>query len=242
MTDLETTPDFAARLAARIAEAPARVEYVDPHPGKLGSDRVWDDCAFCSGSGVYYGKSGARWVRLGVENKWCFRCEGAGGRDVLVSSIRSRHRRIVASQNAIADEWVASARGVVLAELAEEAAEARREAEAAETLARLEAELETMPEAGAKLAGISARVERFSTFETTSYTGGRETKAVVKLVDDAGQTYSWITGSVSAWDFQTAGMPVEIARATVKRSKIYRDTVEIELSRPKLVARDLVPA
>ncbi|QIS06782.1 hypothetical protein F5X71_34730 [Nocardia brasiliensis] len=53
--------------------------YVDPCPGKKGTDEVWEQCPHCD-SGVYNGHSSITWIIRGRgEGTWCFTCRGAGG-------------------------------------------------------------------------------------------------------------------------------------------------------------------
>lgn len=54
--------------------------YVDPHPGRVDSDRVSTDCGRCGGSG----NVGIYWVEGGV----CFECRGSGRGSITVGTTR----------------------------------------------------------------------------------------------------------------------------------------------------------
>lgn len=88
--------------------------YVDPHPGKTGTDRVAAPCSRCGGSGYFrcYGH---------IYGGRCFQCGGNGQGSVSVATVR-RHARVEAF-NAEYAEQIANARAV--------AAEAARIAQAA---------------------------------------------------------------------------------------------------------------
>lgn len=141
MTHLTPTIDITdqqvAERAAKLRElAPARREYNMPHPDLKGTDRVWEPCGRCGGTGLlqhyYY-----------VEAGRCFTCAGAGGREILVSSVRSRLRREVRQHNERVDSLTVDAEGTARLELQAEAAEAalRAEHEAREEVRRKEAQL-----------------------------------------------------------------------------------------------------
>jgi hypothetical protein len=59
--------------------------YVDPFPGRKGSDRIVETCGACGGDGIYKAPSphGTR----------CFPCDGTGEYSFLVSSRRATARR-----------------------------------------------------------------------------------------------------------------------------------------------------
>lgn len=69
--------------------------YVDPYPGRKGSERVWEDCGNCAGTGIYQGPSGLKiyTATVGGVDKGCFRCNGTGRISFLVSSARASARR-----------------------------------------------------------------------------------------------------------------------------------------------------
>ncbi|WGH21404.1 hypothetical protein SEA_EMOTION_55 [Arthrobacter phage Emotion] len=94
-------------LAARTAEI-----YVDPYPGRKGSDRVVEACGYCAGTGIYQGKSGLKiyTATVGGSDKGCFKCWGTGKVSFLVSSARATARRQAKAQaerEAEAAKWEA---------------------------------------------------------------------------------------------------------------------------------------
>ena len=74
-------------------EAPAAADfYVEPFPGRKGSDRIVETCGKCSGQGVI------NWGRVTVQrgndiDRFCFQCGGSGEYSFLVSSRRATARR-----------------------------------------------------------------------------------------------------------------------------------------------------
>lgn len=88
-------------ITAAATETTAAV-YVDPYPGRKGSDRLIEDCAYCAGSGIYSGRSGHTFhtVTVGFATTGCFRCHGTGKHSRLVSTARANERRRVKEANA----------------------------------------------------------------------------------------------------------------------------------------------
>lgn len=236
------TTEFAARVAERRAEAGSLRTYADPHPGMKGADQVWQPCARACTNGYYMAPSSMSWEAVTVDGEHksgtlCFGCNGDGGYYVKVSSVRARVRRQVTEHNAHVRAHLDAAEDVVRREMADEQHEADERAAAEARRSEAEAALEGLPEAGEKLADITATVEFFTTFETEGfgYYSGMETKAVLKMVDARGRIYVWVTGSMKAFDLGRVGTVVTIRKATVKCSRVYRDEAQVELSRPTLV-------
>lgn len=69
--------------------------YVDPFPGRKGSERIVDACGKCGGDGIYHAPSGLTFytATVGSVNKGCFGCMGTGKVSYLVSSARGAARR-----------------------------------------------------------------------------------------------------------------------------------------------------
>lgn len=87
--------------------------YVDPYPGRKGSDRIWSECGKCSGTGsvswgidvdgvVNYTDGTRR-----VVSRVCFDCNGVGRTSHLVSSARATARRQAREAEAAAARAVA---------------------------------------------------------------------------------------------------------------------------------------
>ncbi len=87
--------------------APAAVSYVDPFPGRKGSDRVFDECSKCSGTGVV-SWGNVTFVAQGYEDRHCFDCGGSGKISRLVSSARATARRRAQEAARQADEQAAA--------------------------------------------------------------------------------------------------------------------------------------
>jgi hypothetical protein len=66
--------------------------YVDPYPGKKGTDKVTVTCGKCRGTGIYNAPTRIK-DRQG--KPFCLDCSGAGSHTILVSSARSTARRQV---------------------------------------------------------------------------------------------------------------------------------------------------
>ncbi|ASR84839.1 hypothetical protein SEA_HURRICANE_95 [Mycobacterium phage Hurricane] len=163
------------------------VGYVDPHPGKLGTDRIeWlEDCGRCGGSGLY------RWVNsFGVCEGTCYGCFGTGKveRSQAVSTARkaAREAALFAEHgDAIAEYHANIARENAARELAEawdaaHAEQARREARLAAM------NNNTVGEVGERLRGLDAEVVVSAGFERDKYAGyGTEYVKIVvfKLAD-----------------------------------------------------------
>lgn len=94
--------------------------YVDPCPGRKGTDLIREDCG--CGDGIYHAPSGIHWNNGKGDTKWCFDCNGHGYRMVKVSSIRARERRQVKADNARAAQAAAWEANRVEREAAELAA------------------------------------------------------------------------------------------------------------------------
>jgi hypothetical protein len=166
------------------------VQYVDPYPGRKGSERVSEDCWKCDGTGV------VSWGNVtvqhrGREDRWCFTCGGSGQRSRLVSSARSTAKaqaKAATQANAEAADWQAEAP-------AREAAERQAQAEAE----RLEAErVAALPkgflgEPGDRLRDLAATVTKVRTYESSNYMTGRPEPRCVLAFDVAGKVAVWFT-------------------------------------------------
>ena len=164
------------------------VEYVDPYPGRKGSERVQETCWKCDGRKVVnYGN-----VTLNNghgEDRWCFTCGGSGWTSVLVSSLRSTARRQAKAQterNADQADWEAEAPARAAAEL--EAAHEQALSEEARRNAKAKGFLGAE---GERLRNLNAQVTGIYSYESQNYvTGAPETRAVVKF---------GILGKVAVW-------------------------------------------
>lgn len=127
--------------------------YVDPCPGKIGTDKVPSTCGRCGGSGYFqcYGH---------IYNGRCFLCGGAGTVPTNVSTVR-KHARTDAFATEYADElaayWAAfeAAQATAAAEAEFAAAWDAAHAEAARRAAMVQGFL---GEVGEKLTGLVGTV------------------------------------------------------------------------------------
>ena len=69
--------------------------YIDPYPGRKGSERIVEDCGRCGGNGLYVGPTNATFytATVGDTAPGCFACKGTGKYSFLVSSARAKARR-----------------------------------------------------------------------------------------------------------------------------------------------------
>lgn len=142
--------------------------YVDPFPGRKGSDVIKETCGKCGGAKVVnYGN-----VTLATaqgEDRWCFECGGRGYTTRLVSSARGTARRQAKARtirNAEAADFAATADARQLEELLADwdealAEEARRAALVTGFLA----------EVGVRVRGLKAVVEVNHRFEAVAFNG-----------------------------------------------------------------------
>lgn len=171
------------------------VAYTDPLPDMKSTDRVKEDCAKCGGTGVYAGPSGHQFYTpaTGGVNTGCFSCEGRGYFSVLVSSVRSRAKRLAERLNAQAAadaDYAAEAPAREAAQLA-----ADWDAALAEQARRAAKPKGHLGEIKQRLRDLNVQVVMVRTYEDRNYvTGAPETKAVVKFKTTSGQALVWFTG------------------------------------------------
>lgn len=167
------------------------VSYEDPFPGEVGSKRIYETCAKCSGHGVVsYGN--ITFETQHASGRVCFDCNGSGRTSALVSSLRQTARRQAKAQtlrNAEAADFAAEAPARAAAE---------READH-EAALREEARREAKPKGflgdeGARLRHLDAKVTQVRSFESEDHFGRPTLKFVVKF-DVHGKTAVWFTGN-----------------------------------------------
>ena len=173
------------------------VVYEDPFPGRLGKERVRENCGYCSGTGVYAGKSGWTFYTpsVGTVEKGCFYCHGRGYHEPLISSLRASVRRANKIYNEHAAEqadWNAPAA------VAEREEQARKEQEEAD---RKEAErLGVMVqgfagEVGDRLRKIEVTVELNYEMEGSDFITGRPiAQSLLIFRTTEGNVLKWTTG------------------------------------------------
>jgi hypothetical protein len=202
MTTSSATTESGIQFTYEVAE------YVDPMPGRKGSERVRETCWKCDGRGtVSWGN--VTFVAQGVEDRHCFNCLGKGWTSVLVSTVRTRARR-----EAKATTHAAYMDAYALATRPErEAAEAKaREAAEAREASRLAAKPKGhIGTVGERLRNLNAQVTGVYTYEAENFvTHAPELRTVVRF-DILGKTAVWFT----SWTTLEAGQFVSLT-GTVK--------------------------
>lgn len=220
MTNTETT-------------APALPVYVDPFPGKKGTDYVREECVFCT-DGVYGGASGHTWARkvngVWVTNKWCYRCQGLGYFSVRVSSVRARVRREVKRQiQAIQDAPRIEAERK--ARLAAEIEFAHIDA-LAEQARRDAMNNDVLGEVGAKIRDLAATVRVATTYDASFGFSKQIGSFLVLETDD--HRFVKVAGTGSTLFGHKRDDRVTIKLGTVKDHSEYKGQVQTNLTRVKL--------
>lgn len=185
--------------------------YVDPCPGKIGTDKVPSTCGRCGGSGYFtcYGH---------IYGGRCFQCAGAGMVPTSVSTVR-KHAKVDAFR----------------AEYAAELAAARQAAETAANIAAAAAEFAAAWDAAhAEAARRAAMVQGFlgevdekvaftGTVKVAKYCAGsynRSSSMFLVFTTDAGQNVSGFSSSQTVFELGR-GDKVSIT-AKVKKVESYQ--------------------
>lgn len=207
--------------------------YVDPYPGKKGTDRIFwnDDCPRCGGTGVF-----EWWTPVGKARGTCFNCCGARTveRSRAVSVFR-REARVEAVLAEYGDQIAAEhAEKAVAAEAerhAEEIAQAWDEAHA-EQARRAALNNEPVGAVKERLRDLDAVVEVSSGFERQGYAGGTEYCKIVVFKLPTGQMLKCM-GTADALYGLDRGDRVKVS-GTVKGLDEYRGQVQTVILRPKV--------
>lgn len=155
-----------------VKDSAVKDYYVDPYPGRKGSERITENCGSCGGDGIYHAPSGLTFytATVGAVHKGCFACHGTGKTSRLVSSARATVRRaasIRAECEARAEMWAAERENFK----AKYAAELAMAAEMADKVPAAREALETYEGLGAcdeaeyKLKGLAGAVARWQARE-----------------------------------------------------------------------------
>lgn len=176
------------------AEA-TRAEYVDPRPGKKGTDEEVYDCAKCAGKGyipIYSFNAGGE----------CFDCHGAGTFTRLVRNIRSQERRLVNKANKDADRIIRDAEKLALDDVLREYADLvyseRRHAKHVDACTTRD-ELEEAFTKGDKINESATITDSYS-FDRESYNGfDMERCAVIVFTLSNGTELVWYSTGNSAF-------------------------------------------
>ncbi|WP_306358762.1 MULTISPECIES: hypothetical protein [unclassified Nocardia] len=221
--------------------------YVDPYPGRKGSDTVAEKCGNCD-NGIYAAPTRLKWSRNGVEAPWCLACEGSGTRPIKVSSVRARVRR--AANQAKRDRELAPYRDWLAAEARYLEIVAAEDAAYAEDAAREARKTGYLAEVGAKVTDLTGEITTAYRFDASDFRGREITKMMLVVTLADGKVVKWVSGGSAAfglWSGETfraweRGDTVRIDRAIVKKHTVYRKTgqEQTELKNVKLTL--LVPA
>lgn len=199
------------------------VSYEDPFPGEVGSKRIYETCAKCSGNGVVsYGN--ITFETQHASGRVCFDCNGSGKTSFLVSSARGTARRQAKAQtlrNAEAADFAAEAPARAAAELEADHEAALRE----------EARREAKPKGflgteGERLRKLDAQVAMIRSWEGESFRGTPELKYLVKF-DVLGKTAVWFTTNPGNLE---EGDSVSLT-GTVKKLETYQGEDQTVLTR-----------
>lgn len=182
---MNTTPENLEITATTPAGNSYRVAvYVDPFPGRKGSEVLKDVCGRCNGDKVIHWGNVTLQVN-GVGGRVCFQCMGKGYTTRLVSSARQTARRQAKAQ---------TARNAAAADFAagfDAQAALNREADHAEALleqARRAALVQGfVAEEGVRVRGLKVTVEVNYQFETTDFHGRPDLKNLLILKAEDGK-------------------------------------------------------
>lgn len=159
--------------------------YVDPFPGRKGSERIQETCGKCGGHKVI------SWGNVtlkanGVDGRVCFECMGRGYTSRLVSSARQTARNQVKAEN--------ERRAAAADFAADFDAQQARDLEDAHTEALAEqARRDALPkgflgQSGERLRNLNARVVFVRTYESADYMTGRPVLKCIIKFDVLGRT------------------------------------------------------
>lgn len=176
--------------------------YVDPFPGRKGTDIITEDCGFCLGTGLYQGPSGLNIYTptVGHNDKGCFKCMGTGKYSRKVSSYRTSARRAVKARNARAAQAADY-------EANREAREAQEKLDAMEEAYAENDRRDSLPEGFwgdyfGEVVELEATVTKSGTYEGTDFYGNKELKGFVIFTNRAGQVAKYFTTWKNADKFE----------------------------------------
>ena len=97
-----SSPDLGAQDVG--VDEGDKFAYVDPYPGRKGSERIRVACGKCGGTGIY--NAPTRFTD-NHGKPLCFDCSGQGTRSVLISSLRQTAKRQIKAQQDAAERAAA---------------------------------------------------------------------------------------------------------------------------------------
>jgi hypothetical protein len=206
-----TTATKPATFKSDLLGTVVLTSYVDPHPGKVGTDRVAAPCSRCGGSGYFqcYGH---------IYGGRCFQCGGNGQGSISVATAR-KHARTDAFNTEYAAE-IAAARAV----LAEAAAVAQA---AADFAADYDAAHAENAKRAAMVQGFLGQVDEKIAFTGTvkvaKYIAGgynRSSSMFLVFTTDAGQAVSGFSSSQTVMGLERGDRVTVTAK--VKKTESYQ--------------------
>lgn len=206
-----TTATKPATFKSTLLGTVTLTSYVDPHPGKVGTDRVPAPCSRCGGSGYFqcYGH---------IYGGRCFQCGGNGQGSVSVTTAR-KHARTDAFNTEYAAE-IAAARAVVAAAAA--AAQA-----AADFAADYDAAIAENARRAAMVQGFLGQADEKIAFTATvtvaKYISGsynRSSSMFLVFTTDSGQVASGFSSSQTVMGLERGDQVTVTAK--VKKTESYR--------------------
>jgi hypothetical protein len=224
-----------AATAARVARYDGHLlrSYVDPHPGAKASDKVFQACGNCDGSGVYGGYSSWRWQKGNKVAKWCFDCNGSGKYGLTVATLRKRAKE-AAYRRDYADEIAAAAAASAAAYLAAELAQAWEEAHAEQ--ARRAALVTGFAGAIGDRVRDLAGVIRFAKTYDASF-GFRKATGMFMIIElDNGQVVKLAGTGRSLWGHERGDHV--LVTGTVKAHETYEGQEQTVLTRATVTPRE----
>lgn len=213
--------------------------YVDPHPGKKGSDKVHviERCGRCGGPGQFV-------AYIPVNGGVCFECLGRGRvhRYPRVSKLRrdAKVKALLAQYGEQLRAEAAAAREVEIAKRAARELAAAHEEAIAEAARRAQMNNEPVAQPGDKVADLVGVVEVAKSIEVAGRYGRSEWKrfAVIKL--ESGQVVKSFGSAKALWDINRGDM-VRIIKANVKKIDEYQGQVQAVLSHIKAEVLEAAP-
>ena len=201
--------------------------YVDPFPGKVGTDTAPGECSRCGGRGYFecYGF---------IYNGKCFKCHGAGQVPVKVSTLR-KYAKLDAFTTEYADElaayWAAFEAAQAEARAVEEFA-AAWDAAHAEQARRAAMVSGFMGEVGDKLTNLPVTIKVAKYMAAQSY--NRSSSMFIIAEDAEGHVLKFSGSSVTLFGLER-GQEAVIATAKVKGHETYNGQDQTVLKFVKMV-------
>ncbi|WP_396902717.1 hypothetical protein [Mycolicibacterium sp.] len=213
--------------------------YVDPHPGKLGGDKVHviERCGRCGGPGQFV-------AYIPVNGGVCFECNGQGRvhryprvsklrRDAKIQALLAQYgEQLRADENAAREVEIAKRQAYELA--------AAHDAAIEEAARRAQMNNEPAGQPGDKVADLVGIVEVAKAIEVAGRYGRPEWKRFVVIKLESGQVVKSFGSAKALWEIHR-GDKVRIVKANVKKLDEYQGQVQAVLSHVKAEVLEAAP-